>query len=30
MIAENDVPPLPEDVRQHVRVVIDAYAQSKA
>jgi trimethylamine:corrinoid methyltransferase-like protein len=30
MIAENDVPPLPEDVGRHVRSVIDAYAQSKA
>ena len=25
LIAENDVPPLPEDVRRHVRAVIDAY-----
>ncbi len=28
MMAENDVPPLPDDVRRHVRRVIDAYLQS--
>lgn len=27
MIATNDVPPLPEDVRRHVRATIDAYAR---
>ncbi len=29
LIAENDVPPLPEDVRRHVREVIDAYARGR-
>jgi trimethylamine--corrinoid protein Co-methyltransferase len=29
LIAENDVPPLPEDVRRHVRAVIDAYARGR-
>ena len=29
LIAENDVPPLPDDVRRHVREVIDAYASGK-
>ena len=29
LIAENDVPPLPEDVRRHVRASIDAYCRSR-
>ena len=29
LIAENDVPPLPDDVRQHVRELIDGYARGK-
>ena len=29
LIAENDVPPLPEDVRRHVREVIDAYVRGR-
>ena len=27
LIAENDVPPLPDDVRRHVRAVIDGYLE---
>jgi len=30
LIAENDVPPLQEDVRRHVRAVIDAYARGRS
>jgi hypothetical protein len=29
LIAESDVPPLPDDVRRHVRGLIDGYARGK-
>jgi trimethylamine:corrinoid methyltransferase-like protein len=29
LIAENDVPPLPDDVRRHVRATIDTYLSGR-